>query len=195
MKYHYVYKIKRIDSDEFYIGLRSSHQPFEYDHKYWGSGEWCEFIKFKNIPTVKELVSVFKTRKQAEKFEKKFIFSLRDNNNMMNVCYRYCKKSELPKSLLEARKILKEMRNNRAGLDDEIEAVIEEIPVKKVKSINRTKETKKPKNIISEYGYKVKDANGIFIGIYKSFPRACVVSQREGGTMQEIKPIYHINSH
>ncbi len=68
LKNHYVYKVTRQDTGEFYIGCRSSFETPERD-EYFGSGSWPMQMARARVPLLKVIMGSFAARYEAECFE------------------------------------------------------------------------------------------------------------------------------
>lgn len=67
---HYTYKITRIATGEFYLGVRSCSCHPNQD-RYMGSGNWIATVKAAEL--VKEVIATYDTRELAEQAEKEII--------------------------------------------------------------------------------------------------------------------------
>lgn len=79
--YHYVYEIRA--GKQFYIGCRTSKCLPEHDIKYKGSGVWC-LCTIAYTPRIKTVLSVWKTREEAETEETRLIRDAIKNRMCMN---------------------------------------------------------------------------------------------------------------
>lgn len=69
---HYVYRITREDTGEYYIGVRSSYDDPVTD-KYMGSGQWVKEMQTQKVELSKTILATFQSRKEAEQYESQLI--------------------------------------------------------------------------------------------------------------------------
>jgi hypothetical protein len=75
---HYVYRVLRPDTGEYYIGVRSAWARVP-DDKYLGSGVWPMAMQAQGVRLVKDVLAEFKDRKSAEAYESSAIRSVFDD--------------------------------------------------------------------------------------------------------------------
>jgi len=86
-RFHYTYKITHVVTEQFYIGVRSSHIAPEEDINYMGSGNWIkELDEIFNLK--KEIIEKYPTRTIAEKRERELIKDAIKQYGCMNIAGR-----------------------------------------------------------------------------------------------------------
>ena len=88
--YHYVYKIKNIITNEYYIGVRSCKCNIIEDNYMGSSSIWTKaYIKQNKDILQKEILKEFNSRKDARDYEVFLLKENKDNNLCVNVCFNY----------------------------------------------------------------------------------------------------------
>lgn len=83
-KHHYVYKLTRPDTGEYYIGKRSCEGDPEAD-TYRGSGKWPREMASSSILLIREIISEHATSTEALAEEMKLLRSIQGDPLLMNV--------------------------------------------------------------------------------------------------------------
>lgn len=71
-RHYYVYRVSRLDTGEFYIGMRTTSEQIEKD-SYLGSGKWPIDMQRKKVPLVKEILASFREPEEAARYESQAI--------------------------------------------------------------------------------------------------------------------------